>query len=70
MNFSKKHWKMDFQKDASMIAGVPVTAKVMYWKKENDLSYDELAYLINDKWSIYGKTVRDIIFSKECVTHE
>ena len=65
MNFSKKHWKLVFQKDASMIAGSPVSAKMMYWKDKNGLTYDELAYLIKDAWTIYGKTVRDIIFSKE-----
>lgn len=67
MNFSRKHCKLDFQKDASMIACTPVTAKMMYWKKKNGLSYDELAYLIQDGWTIYGKTVRDIIISKEGV---
>lgn len=65
MNFSKKHWKQDIQKDASMVAGIPVSTKMLYWKDKNGLSYDELAYLIKDAWTIYGKTVRDIIFSKE-----
>lgn len=65
MNFSKKHWKLNIQKDASMIAGTPVSAKMLYLKEKNGLSYDELAYLIKDAWTLYGKTVRDIIFSKE-----
>ena len=62
MNFSKKHIKLDIQKDASMIACAPVSARLMYWKKKNRLSYDELSYLINDGWLIYGNTVKDIIF--------
>ena len=65
MNISKKHSKLAFQKDASMITGSPVSAKMMYWKGVNGLTYDELAYLIKDGWTIYGKTVRDIVFSKE-----
>ena len=65
MNFSKKHRKLDFQKDASMIAGSPVSARMMYWKDLKGLDDEELAYLINDGWHLYGKTVIDLIFSKE-----
>ena len=65
MNFSKKHWKLDIQKDASMVAGIPVSTKMLYWKDKNGLSYDELAYLIKDAWTIYGKTVRDMDCSME-----
>ena len=32
MNLSKKHKKLDFQKDASMITGSPISARMMYWK--------------------------------------
>ena len=62
MNFSKKHKKLEQQKEASMIARTSVSARMMYWKKKNGLTCEELSYLINDGWSIYGKTVRDIVF--------
>lgn len=62
MNFSKKHKKLDFQKDASMIAGSPVSARMMYWKDLKGLDYDELAYLIKDGWHLYGNTVKEFIF--------
>lgn len=62
MNLSKKHLKLAFQKDASMIAGTQISSRLMYWKKKNSLSYDELAYLVNDCWHLYGNSVKDFIF--------
>ena len=65
MNLSKKHIKLAIQKDASMIACTQICSRLMYWKKKNRLSYDELAYLVNDGWHLYGNTVKDFIFFTE-----
>lgn len=67
MNLSKKHMKLAFQKDASMIAGSQISSRLMYWKKKNGLSYDELAYLVNDGWHLYGNTVKEFIFGGKCI---
>lgn len=76
MNLSKKHIKLAIQKDASMIACTPICSRLMYWKKKNRLSYDELAYLVNDGWhleknpsksfklhssAVYGKAVKELM---------
>lgn len=63
MNLSKKHMKLAIQKDASMIACTPISARLMYWKKKNRLTYDELAYLVNDGWHLYGNSVKEYIFT-------
>lgn len=63
MNLSKKHMKLAIQKDASMIACIPISARLMYWKKKNRLTYDELAYLVNDGWHLYGNSVKEHIFT-------
>ena len=70
MNSSKKHRKIAYIKFITLLTGTSIDNRTAYWAEKNKLTPEELRYLIADGWTIYGKTVRDILFSKEGISHE
>lgn len=61
MNISKKHKKIDYNKLITANTGIPCSHKFIRWIQRNNLSIDEIRYLVNDGWTVYGNTVKQIL---------
>lgn len=76
MNYSRKHKKVAFTKHMQHLTGICCSRQFIYWCGQNNLSVDEIRYLINDGWhlekspsksfklhssAVYGKTVKELM---------
>lgn len=62
MNLSRKHKKLMFEQLFTKVVGIKCSRQFIRWCGQNDLSFDEVRYLINDGWHLYGNSVKDLIF--------
>lgn len=65
MNLSRKHKKLKFEQLFFKVVGIKCSRQFIRWCGQNNLSFDEVRYLINDGWHLYGNTVKEqFIMSK------
>lgn len=62
MNLSRKHKKLKFEQLFFKVVGIKCSRQFIRWCGQNNLSFDEVRYLVNDGWHLYGNTVKDFIF--------
>lgn len=62
MNLSRKHKKLKFEQLFTNVIGIKCSRQFIRWCGQNNLSFDEVRYLVNDGWHLYGNTVKDYIF--------
>ena len=62
MNLSRKHKKLKFEQLFFKVVGIKCSRQFIRWCGQHNLSFDEVRYLINDGWHLYGNTVKDMIF--------
>lgn len=62
MNLSRKHKKLMYEKLIAANIGGKCRRQFLKWIQLNNLSIDEIRYLVNDGWHLYGNTVKDFIF--------
>ena len=62
MNLSKKHKKLKFEQLFFKVFGIKFSRQFIRWCGQNNLTFDEVRYLVNDGWHLYGNTVKDFIF--------
>lgn len=70
MNLSRKHKKLKFDQLFTNVIGVKCSRQFIRWCGQNNLSFDEVRYLVNDGWHLYGNTVKDFIFHGKDVLNE
>lgn len=68
MNISKKHKKLDYNKLITANTGVPCSHKFIRWIQRNNFGIDEIRYLVNDGWTLYGNSFKQIFNSEYCRT--
>lgn len=59
MNLSRKHKKLKFEQLFFKIVGIKCSRQFIRWCGQNNLSFDEVRYLINDGWHLYGNSVKE-----------
>lgn len=62
MNLSRKHKKLKFEQLFTNVIGIKCSRQFIRWCGQNNLSFDEVRYLVNDGWHLYGNSVKDFIF--------
>lgn len=62
MNLSRKHKKLMYEQLITANVGRKCSRQFLKWIRLNNLSIDEIRYLVNDGWHLYGNTVKDFIF--------
>ena len=62
MNLSRKHKKLMYEQLITANVGGKCSRQFINWTLQNNLSIDEIRYLVNDGWHLYGNTVKDFIF--------
>lgn len=62
MNLSRKHKKLKFEQLFTNVIGIKCSRQFIRWCGQNNLSFDEVRYLINDGWHLYGNSVKEFIF--------
>lgn len=70
MNLSRKHKKLKFEQLFFKVVGIKCSRQFIRWCGQNNLSFDEVRYLVNDGWHLYGNTVKDFIFHGKDVLNE
>lgn len=63
MNLSRKHKKLKFEQLFFKFIGIKCSRQFIRWCGQNNLSFDEIRYLINDGWHLYGNSVKEYIFT-------
>lgn len=63
MNLSRKHKKLKFEQLFFKVVGIKCSRQFISWCGQNNLSFDEVRYLINDGWHLYGNSVKEYIFT-------
>lgn len=59
MNLSRKHKKLRYEKLIAANIGGKCRRQFLKWIQRNNLSIDEIRYLINDGWHLYGNSVKE-----------
>lgn len=59
MNLSRKHKKLKFEQLFFKVVGIKCSRQFISWCGQNNLSFDEVRYLINDGWHLYGNSVKE-----------
>lgn len=59
MNLSKKHKKLMYEQLITANVGRKCSRQFLVWIRRNNLSIDEIRYLANDGWHLYGNTVKE-----------
>ena len=59
MNLSRKHKKLMYEQLITANVGGKCSRQFINWTLQNNLSIDEIRYLINDGWHLYGNTVKE-----------
>lgn len=62
MNLSRKHKKLMYEQLITANVDGKCSRQFLKWIQLNNLSIDEIRYLVNDGWHLYGNTVKDFIF--------
>lgn len=62
MNLSRKHKKLMYEQLITANVGGKCSRQFIKWTLQNSLSIDEIRYLVNDGWHLYGNTVKEFIF--------
>lgn len=62
MNLSRKHKKLMYEQLITANVGGKCSRQFINWTLQNNLSIDEIRYLVNDGWHLYGNTVKEFIF--------
>lgn len=62
MNLSRKHKKLMYEQLITASVGGKCSRQFIKWTLQNSLSIDEIRYLVNDGWHLYGNTVKEFIF--------
>lgn len=62
MNLSRKHKKLKFEQLFTNVIGIKCSRQFIHWCGQNNLSFDEVRYLINDGWHLYGNSVKELFF--------
>lgn len=70
MNLSRKHKKLKFEQLFTNVIGIKCSRQFIRWCGQNNLSFDDVRYLVNDGWHLYGNTVKDFIFHGKDVLNE
>lgn len=63
MNLSRKHKKLRYEKLIAANIGGKCRRQFLKWIQRNNLSIDEIRYLINDGWHLYGNSVKEYLFT-------
>lgn len=59
MNLSRKHKKLMYEQLITANVGGKCSRQFINWTLQNNLSIDEIRYLVNDGWHLYGNTVKE-----------
>lgn len=59
MNLSRKHKKLMYEQLITTNVGEKCSRQFINWTLQNNLSIDEIRYLVNDGWHLYGNTVKE-----------
>lgn len=70
MNLSRKHKKLMYEQLITANVGGKCSRQFLKWIQLNNLSIDEIRYLVNDGWHLYGNSVKDFIFHGKDVLNE
>lgn len=62
MNLSRKHKKLMYEQLITANVSGKCSRQFIKWTLQNSLSIDEIRYLVNDGWHLYGNTVKEFIF--------
>ena len=63
MNLSRKHKKLMYEQLITANVGRKCSRQFINWTLRNSLSIDEIRYLINDGWHLYGNSVKEYILT-------
>lgn len=63
MNLSRKHKKLMYEQLITANVGSKCSRQFINWTLQNNLSIDEIRYLVNDGWHLYGNSVKEYIFT-------
>ena len=59
MNLSRKHNKLRYEQLIAANIGGKCSRQFLKWIQRNNLSIDEIRYLVNDGWHLYGNSVKE-----------
>lgn len=59
MNLSRKHKKLRYEQLIAANIGGKCRRQFLKWILRNNLSIDEIRYLVNDGWHLYGNSVKE-----------
>lgn len=64
MNLSRKHKKLKLEQLFFNVVGIQCSRQFIRWCGQNNLSFDEVRYLINDGWHMYGNSVKELLIRR------